>query len=257
MAARLDDQRLAWNASHMMQPGQRLTVGAATRGAYGYLHVGGGIDTPLRLGARAAHLTWGLGRALAAGDALPVGEDAAPGHVGWTLNVADRFSGGTARILAGGQTALFAPEMLARFEATTFTRDLRGNRQGVRLGFDGAPFGIDGQLNLLSEVIIPGDIQMTGDGAPYVLLPECHATGGYPRIGAVTPDDLPMVAQAGPGATLRFRFVTLEDAIAARRKALTARRDLRRALRPLVRDPHDIRDLLGYQLISGAITGWD
>ena len=26
---------------------------------------------------------------------------------------------------------------------------------------------------------------------------------------------------------------------------------------PLLRDPHAIRDLLGYQLISGAITGWD
>jgi allophanate hydrolase subunit 2 len=257
MAARLDDQTLAWNASHAVAPGQRLSIGAARTGVYGYLHVGGGIDAPLRLGARAVHLTCGLGRAVQAGDRFAIGADKTPDSTGWRLDVADRFAGGTARMLASAQTALFSAATLARFESTVFTRDPRGNRQGVRLGFDGDPFAGEGQLSILSEVIIPGDIQMTGDGMPFVLLPECHVTGGYPRIGAVVPDDLPMVAQAGPGAQLRFRLITLAQAIAAHRTARAAIRDLPRALRPLVRDPHDIRDLLSYQLIGGAITGWD
>lgn len=257
MHARLGDQALAWNASHAMAPGQRLTIGAATRGSYGYLHVGGGIDTPLVLGARAAHLTCGLGGPLKPGDRLAVGRDGAPDRVGWILDVADRFSGGTARILPGAQTELFTPEMRARFNATEFTRDPRGNRQGVRLGFDGDGFAAAGGLQIMSEITIPGDIQMTGDGAPYVLLPECQATGGYPRIGAVTPEDLPMVAQAGPGAKLRFRFIELDEALNLHAKGLRARAEMRRALRPLVRDPHDIRDLLSYQLIGGVITGWD
>ena len=34
----------------------------------------------------------------------------------------------------------FAAEEIARFAATDFTREAKGNRQGVRLGFDGAPF---------------------------------------------------------------------------------------------------------------------
>jgi allophanate hydrolase subunit 2 len=33
------------NASDLMSAGQRLTIGAANSGNYGYLHVGGGSDT--------------------------------------------------------------------------------------------------------------------------------------------------------------------------------------------------------------------
>lgn len=256
MDATIDGRSVVWNASHMLAPGQRLRIGAARRGVYGYLHVGGGIDTPLRLGARAVHLACGLGRAMAPGDAVPVGPDA-QGQTGQVLAAQDRFSGGAARILASAQTALFTPDTLARFEATAFSRDQRANRQGMRLAFDGAPFAAQGQLNILSEIIVPGDIQMTGDGAPFVLLPECQATGGYPRIGSVIPADLPMVAQAGPGAPLRFRFVDLPEALAAHRAAIAEKAGLRTKLRPLIRDPRYMNDLLSYQLIGGAITGWE
>ena len=110
---------------------------------------------------------------------------------------------------------------------------------------------------MLSEVIVPGDIQITGDGAPFVLMAECQTTGGYPRIGSVLPCDLPRVAQAQPGARLRFRFVTGDDGIAAERAAEAARKGLRAKLDHLVRDPHDIRDLLSYQFISGVTAGHD
>lgn len=79
--------------------------------------------------------------------------------------------------------------------------------------------------------------------------------GGYPRIASVLPCDLPTVVQATPGTALRFRFVTLEEAVEAERRAAAHRNGLRSALTPLVRDPHNIRDLLAYQLISGATAG--
>lgn len=258
MHAQLDGSPLVWNASHRIGPGQKLSLGAARRGVYGYLHLAGGIATEPVLGSRAVHLTGGLGRPLTAGDALPVGpEPARAAPVGQLLDVADRFSGGTVRVVPGAQTPLFDPAEVARFAATDFTRDRRGNRQGVRLAFEGAPFAAAGQLNILSEIIVPGDIQMTGDGTPYVLLPECQATGGYPRIGTVLPCDLPLVAQAAPGAPLRFRFVTLDEGHAAWRASRAAEADLRRHLRPLIRDPRDMADLLGYQLISGVTAGAD
>ena len=103
--------------------------------------------------------------------------------------------------------------------------------------------------------MVAGDIQMTGDGAPFVLLPECQTTGGYPRIATVLPDDLPMVAQAGQGVALNFRFVERADAVAAHRPLNQRYADLKRSLQPLLRDPHDIRDLLSYQLISGVVSG--
>ncbi|MDF0601014.1 biotin-dependent carboxyltransferase family protein [Psychromarinibacter sp. C21-152] len=254
MQATLNGERLTWNASHTLPAGARLAIGGARQGTYGYLHLGGGIATEPVLGARSAHLAAGLGRALAEGDTLPLGPDHA-GETGQTLDIADRFSGGTVRVIPSMQTDRFAPDDLKRFEDTEFTRDPRGNRMGVKMRFDGAPFAAQDQLHILSEIIVPGDIQATGDGAPFVLLSECQTTGGYPRIATVIPPDLPRVAQARAGDTIRFAFVTRDEALAALRDHANRLAQLPKSTRPLVRNPHDIPDLLGYQLIGGVTTG--
>lgn len=253
MAAEVDGSPLVWNASHLLRDGEVLTIGAVRHGSYGYLHLGGGIDTPMILGARAAHLVAGLGRVLAAGDALPIGAD--PGRrTGQRIEVADRFSGGTVRVIAGFQTPLFSAATIARFAATDFRRSPRASRMGMALDSRGEGFAAEGQRTILSEVIVPGDIQMTGDGRPYVLLPECQPTGGYPRIGTVIPCDLPRVAQTPPGAPLRFVFVNREEALQAEARHAADLAALPRAVAPLIRDPRDIPDLLGYQLIGGVIS---
>ena len=256
MQAAIEGEPITWNASHQLYTGQKLSIGAARRGNYGYLHVGGGIDTPPVLGSRACHLTAGLGAPLQPGDVLPIAPDSGT-ITGMTLDINDRCSGGTVRIVPSVQTDRFDADTLDRFQATDFSRDPRSNRMGVRLGFDGAGFAAQGQLSVLSEIIVPGDIQITGDGTPFVLLCECQTTGGYPRIGAVLPCDLPIVAQAPPGAELRFRMIGLADGIAAERRAAAATKALRARMSPLVRDPHDMRDLLAFQLIGGVTAGRD
>lgn len=254
MRATMDGNPVEWNASHLLPADVRLSVGAATAGVYGYLHLGGGVDTPLVLGARAAHLTAGLGAPLAAGDMLPLGPDTGT-RVGQTLAQQPRFSGGTARVLPSLQTELFSAAERARFTATLFHRDNRANRMGVRMVPQGGGFAPEGSLNMLSEIIVPGDIQVTGDGTPFVLLPEAQTTGGYPRIGTVLPCDLPMLAQAMAGAEIRFSFVTLDQAMEAHLAYVRMLAAMPGKTMPLYRDPREIPDLLSYQLISGAIAG--
>ncbi len=254
MRATLGGAPVAWNASHLLPKGARLEIGGAQAGVYGYLSIGGGIDTPQFLGARATHLAAGIGAVLHAGQSLPLGPDKG-GPVGQGLSVASRFGGGTARVIASLQTDLFSLDEIARFQATIFHRDARANRQGVRLIPEGAGFGLASGQSILSEIITPGDIQIPGDGAPFVLLPEAQTTGGYPRIGTVLPADLALLAQTPAGAALRFAFVTLDKALDIHRKFQTALAQLPAQCRPLLRDPRDIADLLSYQLISGMITG--
>lgn len=252
MRAALDGAALVWNASHLLLPGQRLAIGPVEAGVYGYLSLGGGIATDPVLGSRSAHLTAGLGRRIASGDRLAIGPDGGAG-TGMALAANGHAGGGVVRVLPTAQTAMFSPEDRARFEATEFRRDALGNRQGVRLT-GGEPFATAGQRSLLSEIVEPGDIQMTGAGVPYVLLAECQTMGGYPRIASLVPDDLPIVAQAAPGDRLRFRFVALDEALADYR----ARRPggkLKVALRRLLRDPREMADLLSYQLIGGVTDG--
>lgn len=253
MTATVDDAPISWNASHLLPAGAILKIGGARSGTYGYLHIGGGIDAPVMMTSRAAHLSAGLGLALLAGDTLPLGPDSDT-ITGMTLAVEDRLDGGCIRVVPSMQTDHFDSETQTRFTATTFRRDARGNRMGVRMDHDSAPFMANGQLTILSDVITPGDIQIAGDGTPFVLMCECQTTGGYPRIGTVLPSDLARVAQAPAGADIRFEFVDLEDARAMELRAAAARAALPAAITPLVRDPHAMRDLLSYQLISGAVS---
>lgn len=253
MGAAADGAPLAWNACHFLPAGATLTLGGAKDGSYGYLHVGGGIATAPVMGARAGHLAAGLGEAIVAGDSLPVGPDKG-GPTGRILERGDRFGGGTVHIVASMQTANFAAETLDRFVGTEFRRDTRANRVGVRMTHDGEGFFAEGQLSIVSEVIVPGDIQITGDGAPYVLMGECQTTGGYPRIGTVLPSDLPRVAQARAGDPIRFRLIETEEAITLERRARDWLAGIATRIAPLTRDPHEMRDLLSYQLVGGAVS---
>ncbi|MEL6566199.1 MAG: urea amidolyase [Pseudomonadota bacterium] len=254
MTASIDGSAVVWNASHMLPAGASLVIGPTRAGTYGYLHVSGGFATAPVLGARATHQSTGLGALVAAGDVLPVGPGTSP--AGMTLPRDGRFDGGTVRIVPSMQTMDFSAETRARFENTVFRRDPRANRQGVRMDSDQG-FSNPDQLSVVSEVIVPGDIQIAGDGAPFVLLAESQTTGGYPRIGTVLPCDLPRVVQAPAGAELRFAFVTLDEGIAVQARADAAWAGLAKDVTPLVRDPADMQDLLSYQLVGGVISAMD
>ncbi|UYV37213.1 biotin-dependent carboxyltransferase family protein [Rhodobacteraceae bacterium D3-12] len=257
MRATLDGTPLVWGATYLLPPGAMLDIGPATAGVYGYLSFAGGVMATKILGSRATHLTAGIGKLLQTDGTLALGEDPSPDTVSMKLDVQDRFSGGDIRLMQGPQTSLYSSETRERFCQTTFRRSPHANRQGVRLDHDGAPFQAVDQLGIVSDVIVPGDIQMTGDGIPFVLLPECQTVGGYPRIGAVIPADLPRVAQAAPGAELRFSFISLDDVDSSLKTNAAQLKELRSKVEPMLRDPHDIADLLSYQLISGATAGDD
>ncbi|WP_322894363.1 MULTISPECIES: biotin-dependent carboxyltransferase family protein [unclassified Yoonia] len=257
MQAGIDGAPVPPNTTQVLPAGVKLTIGGARRGVFGYLAFAGGIRTTPVMDSRATHLTAGLGRALDEGDRLPLGGDPAPDAPPLRLEIADRCNGGTIRMMPGPQTDLFDEATLRAFLAAEFQRSPRGNRQGVRLDHDSAKFAAQGGLSVTSDLIVPGDVQMTGDGVPFVLLAECQTIGGYPRIGSVIPADLPRVAQAAPGTALRFDMLSVEDADATAQSDAARLRDLRAACQPLIRDPHDIADLLSYQLISGVTAGRD
>ena len=248
-----ETRALAWNASHALPAGAELALSPGPAGGFGYLHLGGGIATPPLIGSRAAHLAAGLGGLLGAGTQLPLGPD--PGTaVDRAIEPLARFGGGTLRATGSLQTALYGPDQIARLERTVFRRDAHGNRMGLRLNLDGAPpFEAPGGLLVVSDIVQPGDIQVTGDGTPFLLLGECQTTGGYPRIATVLPCDLPIAVQAPPGAALRIRMIGWDAAQEALATAARDLADLRRRIRPRLRDPAAIGDLLAYNLVGGMV----
>lgn len=253
MSASIDDVPVHWHGAHQLRAGSILKIGGIRAGAIGYLSFGGGLAAPLVMGAQSAHLAAGLGTILSEGDEVALNGDPG-GKTDLLLTPDDRFRGGEIGIVSSLQSHLFGDEALNRFASTRFVRDARANRQGIRLNPEGEGFAAEGGLRVVSEIIAPGDIQITGDGAPYVLMCESQTTGGYPRIATVLPCDLPRVAQAPQGTEIRFRLYALAEALEKERAARAEVAKLSARISPRVRDPHSMADLMSYSLISGAVS---
>lgn len=256
MRVTLDGDPIAWNASHSADAGSVLTIGAAEAGVYGYFLPGGGVVAEEELGGRGFHEIAALGQRVSGGETYEVVSDANPTGVPCLLNL-PTVRTTPIRVMPGPQTDQFPPEQLELFAASVFRRSPRANRQGVRLEHEGAPFSAGGQLSRVSDFISEGDVQMTGDGVPYVLLADCQTMGGYPRIGTVLPEDLPRVAQAELGAALQFQFVTVGEAEAMWKSDEDRLSTLKRMVKPRIRDPREMADLLSYEFIDKPIQSED
>lgn len=181
----------------------------ALPGARGYLAVAGGIDVPRVLGSRSTDLKAGFGghagRALQAGDVLPVGLPAS------TPATERRGVRGIApthvlRALPGPDYERFTPASHTGFWRQPWRVNAQSNRMGLRL--NGVPLALHSAVNLLSAGVLPGDVQVPADGLPIVLGVDCQTTGGYPRIASVIQADLWQLAQLSPLTSVYFQPVT-------------------------------------------------
>ena len=254
MHAKVGDRLLQWNATHTLNAGELIELSAPKSGVYGYVTPHSELATPRVFDSRSSHVSAGVGHWLQIGDVI--NGTSAPVVRSMKIRAVDRLGGGTVRYLAGPQTDLFSDADLNRFHATPFSASHIANRRGVKVDFEGAPFTPQNAHGIVSDIIVTGDIQMTGDGEPYVLMSECQTMGGYPRIGTVIPADLPILAQAKAGTPIRFEQITLEQADTIMSDPISAA-TLSTRLSTLVRNPAEISDLVSYQLISGAITGYE
>lgn len=257
MDARIDGVALRWNATHCLRPGEVLDIRGTLAGNYGYMTPAAGILTDPVLDSRAAHLSVGLGRRLQDGDQLPLGHDPDPDRAPCALDVTDRLSGGLLRLMPGPQTDMFTADTRTRFAEMVFTRAARSSRTGAPLDHDGAHFAPRTTTSPVSDFITAGDVQITGDGRPFIMMAECQTVGGYPRIGTIIAEDMPRAVQAAAGAALRFAWITSAQADAENIPQTAQLRALASRVQPLLRDPADIPDLLSYQLIGGATAGHD
>ena len=209
--------------------GAVLKLGPAVRGCRGYLAVAGGIDVAPVLGSRSTHTRAGFGgfagRALREGDVLPV--PAVRREVGHHWRIDERIlpeysNAPEVRILAGAHTAEFDPTWTTRSHRVSSQSD----RMGLRLTGDALARARPGDL--VSSPVAPGTVQVPPDGQPIVLLADAQTIGGYPQIAHVASVDLPLVAQARPGDTVRFRLVSPAEAhesFQARERALALLRE--------------------------------
>lgn len=218
--------------------GDLLRVGYSRSAARAWLAVAGGIAVPRVAGSRATALGAGFGgldgRALARGDALPLGVPQRP--------VPRPATGGAWRaavppaacmpvvlhVLPGPQLGGFAGDALRALGETVWRVHKDSDRTGVRLTPVDAdpPAALCGVPGIPPEGTTLGAIQVPPDGRPIVLGPDRPVTGGYAKPALVVSADVCRLALLRPGDPVRFASVTLDEALAladARRAVLPSR----------------------------------
>ena len=113
------------------------------------------------------------------------------------------------RFLFGPQDAMFAEDAKKTFTDSIYTLSAACDRMGYRL--EGAAVPSLNGTDILSEGICFGSIQVPANGQPIVMMADHQTTGGYAKIGTVLSEDLPLLAQLGPGKRIHFVPVTLEE----------------------------------------------
>lgn len=234
LSPRLDGQAVPlWRPVYLPRGGM-LRFGPCAAGCRAYLAVAGGLAVPVVMNSRSTYLRAGLGgfrgRALQAGDVLPLGQ---PGETGLRLQrqLAAHAGGGPLaaaawcygrgrlpregevtqlRALPGRQHAWFDAASRRRFFSEAFQVTLCADRMGYRLF--GPQLSLEQPRELLSEAVAWGTVQVPADGQPIVLLADRQTVGGYPKIAQVARVDLPLLAQVQPGGQLSFREIALAEA---------------------------------------------
>ncbi|BBE51235.1 2-oxoglutarate carboxylase small subunit [Ferriphaselus amnicola] len=227
MKAELDGEPLAFWCSHAVKAGSVLGLGAVQGGGCrSYLAVAGGFDVPDYLGSRST-FTLGQfgghgGRTLRVGDVLHLGalsesyvaralpSDLLPSYSKqWEIGV-----------LYGphGAPDFFTPADIETFFATDWEVHYNSSRTGVRLigpkpewaRQDGGEAGLH-PSNIHDNAYAIGAVDFTGD-MPVILGPDGPSLGGFVCPVTIVHAELWKMGQLRPGDTVRFRFMSLEQA---------------------------------------------
>lgn len=192
---------MAVNAVAHLSPGVEFTLRPPDEGMRYYFAVRGGFDIDPVLGSRSFDTLAGIGPRLEGGARIAIGPD--PNSPMTTELGVRRPPSTLVHLSEGPRRDWFTDEAWSALTTRAFVVSASANRVGVRLS--GPALERRDSIELPSEGLVEGAIQVPPDGQPIVMLADHPVTGGYPVIAVVAPYHLPSIAQARPGTALRFR----------------------------------------------------
>lgn len=206
----------SWLAASL-RAGSRLTIRPGPWGSWTYLAFAGDLAAKTWLGSAATHAASGLGGGrLAAGQVLHVEQPrrrkAREGEIACPVSARPRHG---VHVVAGPQDRFFAAETIEAFLSRPFTLTDAYDRMGVRLS--GPPLRPNAALDMPSEALVRGSVQVSGDGIATVLMADHQTTGGYPKIATIVSHHLDGFAQLRSRGRVAFTPVTAQAAAAAAR----------------------------------------
>ncbi|MDB6180440.1 biotin-dependent carboxyltransferase family protein [Paracoccus fistulariae] len=222
----------SWSAIRV-KAGQVLSFDYLKSGARAYIAISGGIDTPPTLGSRSTYAIGALGgvegRAVQAGDVLPIGAARRRVDEGRSLHAALRRSPGSPaelRVVPGLYWHRITEAAGRTFFDETWKVASEADRMGYR--FQGGsplefvdrepPFGAGSDPSNITDACYPyGSIQVPSGTEPIVLHRDAVSGGGYFMLGTVISADMDLIGQLPPNTPTRFVKVDMQTALDARK----------------------------------------
>lgn len=203
--------------------GDHLSMGVARKGVRSYLAFAGGLKIPSILGSKSTDLRCGTGgfngRRLLDQDVIELMNPkiSLPNMYKRYENIMiDSQYEIIVRVMLGPQRETFTEQGIQTFLSTSYRILEDSNRMGYRL--DGETIEYRDSVDIISDGIVYGSIQVTTSGMPIVMMADHQTTGGYAKIATVISTDLPLLAQQRVGTYVRFQEVSIKEAIKIARR---------------------------------------
>jgi 5-oxoprolinase (ATP-hydrolysing) subunit C len=254
-SADIAGRAVASDTSMTLAEGEALTLGFARGGSFTYLAIEGGINGEPVFGSLSVNARAGLGspypRPLQPGDELQA--KAASGAAERRIDLPAAIDG-PIHVLLGPQDDEFG-DATKLFLDSEWKVSATSDRMGYRL--EGPVIKHLHGHNIVSDGTVNGSIQIPGNGAPIVLMPDRGTTGGYPKIATVISADLGRFAQIPAGNGFRFRAITMAQAQAEARKYSDLLRNLPDRLRAIDNFDLNIEALQDANVAGSAVSAID
>ena len=214
--AKINDKPIKRNKAYKINKGDILSMGAAKSGMRAYLAVAGGIVGEYVFGSASTNLKFAFGghfgKKLQSGDVLSIGTGAFPlGEIDkWEIPESEYSKDAQLRVVLGPQNEMFTDEDIRLFLSQEYEVNAQSDRMGIRLS--GEPLKSKNGMDIISDGIVFGSVQVPNSGEPIILMADHQTTGGYAKIATVISVDLPRASQLSAGNTVRFKSVTVEEA---------------------------------------------
>jgi biotin-dependent carboxylase-like uncharacterized protein len=255
-SADIGGRAVAMDTSMTLADGETLNLGFARGGSFSYLAIEGGITGEPVFGSLAVTARAGLGspypRPLQAGDELRTVPASATADR--RIDLPARGDG-PIRVVMGPQDDEFGDDAKKLFFDSEWKISAVSDRMGYRL--EGPVIRHLHSHNIVSDGTVNGSIQVPGNGAPIVLMPDRATTGGYPKIATVISADFGRFAQLPAGRGFRFKAVSMAEAQAEARKLAGLLRTLPDLLRGIDDSDLNIDALSDANVAGSAVSAVD
>lgn len=224
VAPQVNGKPVSMNRAFLVKRGDILQFGYPKIGRYAYIAFAGGLDIQPVLGSRSTHTKTFLGglrgSRLEAGALIRLRN---PKKRLRKMNKRDlsdwketykeeavKPSAQLLQVIMGPQDEYFTKEGIATFLNTEYKIGEDSDRMEFCL--DGEPVEAVKGVDILTEGIAFGSIQITPEGKPVIMLADRQTAGSYAKIANVISTDIPKLVQLRSNEKVKFTACSVETA---------------------------------------------